>query len=96
MVDFTHLIIVFTNSKDKIVRKVQETHKRKLYNLGFFECHKELNDLNQDIMSFSSYRLNDAEKLLLGKVLNFALPPKIFNCADCFLPLKMVYSVFRH
>ena len=50
-----------------------------------------MNDLNQDIMSFSSYQLNDAEKLLLGKVLNFALPPRIFNFADCFLPLKMVY-----
>ena len=27
--DFTHLITVFTNSNDKILRKVQETYKNK-------------------------------------------------------------------
>ena len=33
MVDFTHLITKFTNINDKILPKVQETHKKKLYNL---------------------------------------------------------------
>ena len=30
VVDFTHLITVFTNSNDKILRKVQETHKKEV------------------------------------------------------------------
>ena len=30
VVDFTHLMTVFTNSNDKILSKVQETHKKKL------------------------------------------------------------------
>ena len=34
VVGFTHLIIVFTNSNCKILRKVEETHKKKLCNLG--------------------------------------------------------------
>ena len=61
VVDFTHLIAVFTNSNDKILRKVQETYKGKWYNLGFFERDEECNDPNQMIINFSSYQLNDAE-----------------------------------
>ena len=43
------------------------------------------------IINFSFYKLNDVEKLLLAKGLNFALPSKILNRADCFLPFEMVY-----
>ena len=64
--DFTPLITVFTNSNDKILRKVQETHKKKLYNLEFFERDKECNDPSQVIINFSSYQLNDVEKSLLA------------------------------
>ena len=52
VVDFTHLITVFTNSDDKILRKVLEAHQKKLYNLGFFECDKECHDPNQVIINF--------------------------------------------
>ena len=90
VVDFTHLITVFTNSNDKILRKVQETHKKKLYNLGFFERDKESNDPNQVIINFSSYQLN---KSLLVKGLNFALPPKILKRADYLLPWKWFIEI---
>ena len=43
------------------------------------------------IINFSSYQLNDVGKSLLAKGLNFALPPKILNRADCLLPFEMVY-----
>ena len=43
------------------------------------------------IIDFSFYKLNDLEKLLLAKGLNFALPSKILNRADYFLPFEMVY-----
>ena len=91
VVYFTYLITVFTNSNDKILRKVQETHKKKLYNLGFFERDKECNDPNQVIINFSSYQLNNVEKSLLAKGLNFALPPKILTRADYLPPFEMVY-----
>ena len=54
VVEITHSITVFTNSNDKILlRKVQETLKKKLYNLAFSECDKEFNDPNQVIINFS-------------------------------------------
>ena len=88
VVVFTHLITVFTDSNDKILRKVQEKDKN-LYNLGFCERDKEFNDPNQVIIIFCSYQLNYAEKLLLAK--EFALPLKVLNRTDYSLPLEMVY-----
>ena len=89
VVVFTHLITVFTDSNDKILRKVQEKDKKNLYNLGFCERDKEFNDPNQVIIIFCSYQLNYAEKLLLAK--EFALPLKVLNHTDYSLPLEMVY-----
>ena len=43
------------------------------------------------MINFSFYKLNDLEKLLLATGLNFALPSKILNRADYFLPFEMVY-----
>ena len=34
VVGFAHLITVFTNSNGKMLRKDEETHKKKLYDLG--------------------------------------------------------------
>ena len=65
-------------------------HKKKLYNLGFFEWNKECNDPNQVIINYSLYQLNGFEKFLLTKGLNFALPPKILNCADYLVPFEVV------
>ena len=43
------------------------------------------------IINFLSYKLNDLEKQLLAKGLNFALPPKILDRADYLLPFEIVY-----
>ena len=82
---------VFTDSNGKILRIVQETLSKELCNLGFFERDKECNDPNQVMINFSSEKLNDAEKSLLAKGFNFALPPKILNRADYLLPFEMIY-----
>ena len=42
-------------------------------------------------INFSFYQLNDVEKSLLAKGLNFVLPPKILNRAYYLLPCEMVY-----
>ena len=60
----------------------------KLYNFGFFERKKECNDPDQVLINFLSYQFSDIEKPLLAKGLNFALPPKITNCADYLLPFE--------
>ena len=46
--------------------------------------------INQVIINFSSDKLNDVEKSLSAKGLNFALPPKILIHADYLLPFEMV------
>ena len=61
VVDFTHLITIFNNSNDKILRKTQ---KKKLDNLEFFEGDREFNDTDQVINFFLYFQLNDFEKLL--------------------------------
>ena len=92
VVDFTHLMTVLTSSNDKILGKVHETHKKKLYNLGFFERNKDFNDPNQVVSNLSFYLLNDVEKSLLVKWLNFALSPTVLNRADYLLPFEIVYQ----
>ena len=68
VVDFTHLITVFTNSNHEILRKVQETRKKKLHNLGFFEHDKECNNPNQVIYAYTSFKkYNFLEELNLSR-----------------------------
>ena len=54
VVDFTHLITIFNNSNDKILRKTQ---KKKLDNLEFFEGDREFNDTDQVIKFFFFFNL---------------------------------------
>ena len=92
VVDFTHIISLFTRSNDATLSKCQEVQKKKLYNLGYFERDKETNDPEQVIHNFSSYQLSDVEKSLLAKGLNFSIPPKNLNFADYMLPFETLYK----
>ena len=89
LVDYTHLISLFTKSNDAILSKCQKVHKKKLYNLGYFE--KDVNDPDQVIHNLSSYILSDTEKSLLAKGLNFALPPRKINYADYMTPFELLF-----
>ena len=89
VVDYTHLISLFTKSNDAILSKCQNVHKKKLYDLGYFE--KDVNDPDQVIHNLSSYQLTDTEKSLLAKGLNFALPPKKINYADYMTPFELLF-----
>ena len=65
LVDFTHIISLFLRSNDATLTKCQKVHKKKLYNLGYFERDKETNDPEQVIHNFSSYELSRRERALL-------------------------------
>ena len=91
LVDYTHIISLFTKSNDAVLTKCQDGHKKKLYDLGYFERDKDVNDPDQVIHNFSSYNLSDVEKSLLAKGLNFTLPPKTLNFADYMTPYEMLY-----
>ncbi len=92
LVDFTHIISLFGRSNDATLSKCKEVHKKKLYNLGYFERDKEANDPDQVIRNFSSYVLTDDEKTLLAKGLNFSIPPKNLNSADFMAPFETLYK----
>ena len=91
-VDYCHIISLFTKSNDDTLSKCKEAHKKKLYNLGYFERDKDANDPDQVIHNFSSYQLDDMEKSLLAKGLNFALPPGKLNFADYMTPFELLYK----
>ena len=92
LVDYTHLISIFTNSNDKTLSKCQEVHKKKLYNLGYFGSDGGVNDPEQVIHNYSSYVLSETEKSLLAKGLNFSIPPKGLNFADYMTPFELTYQ----
>ena len=92
LVDFTHVISLFLRSNDATLTKCQDTHKKKLYNLGYFERDRDANDPDQVIRNFSSYILSDDEKSLLAKGLNFSLPPRKIQFADHMTPFELLYK----
>ena len=92
LVDFTHIISLFTRSNDATLSKCKDVQKKKLYNMGYFERDKDANDPDQVIRNFSSYTLLDAEKSLLAKGLNFSIPPKALNFADHMYPFEALYK----
>ena len=48
-------------------------------------------DPDKVVFNFSGHVLNTTEKSLLSKELNFAIPPKNTNYADCMLPFELLY-----
>ena len=92
LVDFTHIISLFTKSNDATLSKCKDVQMKKLYKLGYFERDKEKNDPDQVIHNFSSYVLSDEEKSLLSKGLNFSIPPKKLNFADHMTPFETLYK----
>ena len=57
LVDYTHLISIFASSNDIVLSKCQQRQKKKLYDLGYFERDKDVNDPHQVIHNHSSYAL---------------------------------------
>ena len=81
MFDFAHASCLFLVGNDSKLSKVRDVHNKKLHNLGLekrYECH----DPDKIVLNSSSYDLSDLEKRLLGKGLNYALPPVKLNYGD--------------
>ena len=79
-IDFMHVSSLFLVSNNKVIRKNDKMHGRKLQKL-IPNIHEKsiidvLHDPNKVIYNFSNYNLTDSDKSLLIKGLNFAIPPK--------------------
>ena len=85
IIDFSHISCLFLVGNDKKILNAKEIHIKKLKELGLVAGLKS-HDPDKVIANCSSYNLSDNEKKLLVKGLNFAVPPRKLNYADC---LKM-------
>ena len=93
-IDYIHVREIFLVSNEKNISNVKNTTGKKLCNLmldNIGNVSKTKHDSEKAIFSFSSYRLNNHEKSLLWKGLNFSSFDKRVNSRlrDC------AYSSFK-
>ena len=92
-VDYFHVCNTFLVSNNKNISKVKETQDKKLCNLLLKSICKNSDtcqDTDKVIFNFSSYNLNDHEKSVLSKGLNFTIPPKAIEYSKISLPFEML------
>ena len=90
IIDYTHICCLFFNKNDRKLKHQQDILSEKLFDLGF-ENSQTSHDPDKVIFSYSSHVLPESEKTLLCKGLNFAIPPKTREYADCLLPFELLY-----
>ena len=92
-IDYVHVCNTFLVSNNKNISKVKETQDKKLCNLLLKNVCKNSDtcqDTDKVIFNFSSYNLNDHEKSVLSKGLNFTIPPKAIEYSKILLPFEML------
>lgn len=87
-----HAISLFSRSQNAQITQCKSVHRKKLYNLVYFDRDKESNDPDQVIKKFSSYNLSNDEKSLLAKELNFSIPPRKLNRVDYLKPFEVLFK----
>ena len=70
---------------DKKTLNVEESHSKKLKELGMVACLKS-HDPDKVITNYSSYNLSNNKKNLLAEGLHLAVPPRMLNYADYLAP----------
>ena len=79
---------------EKVVKKIKETHSRKLNNLGILNTLKPL-DPSKVIFNYSHYQLTSRESNILALGLNFRLPVFKLNYYKFFLSFEKLYNVLN-
>ena len=87
-IDYVHVRNTFLVSNNKNISKVKETQDKKLCNLLLKSTGKS----DKVIFNFSSCNLNDHEKSVLCKGLNFTIPPKAIEYSEFLLPFEMLFT----
>ena len=84
------MLFFFLNENNKKLKHQQNIHAKKLFDLGF-QNPQTSHHPDKVIFYYSSHVLTKSEKSLLFKGLNFAVPPKTLEYADCLLPFGLLY-----
>ena len=95
VINFVHVTSIFLVSNHKAISKIQETHRKKLYNLflnNYYDNPVSWHDTDKVIFNFSSHVLTDHERSLLSKGLKFDIPPKDINYVNYLLPFELLYG----
>ena len=93
-IDYIHVYIMLLVSDKRNISKVKETQGKKLCNLLLSNMGKNSDicqDLDNVIINFSSYNLNDHEKSILCEGLNFAFTPKAIEYSIFLLSFEMLF-----
>ena len=93
-IDYVHVITKFLESNDKNSYKIRKNKGTKVHNLFLNNSYHNSvtsHDPDKVIFNFSGHVLNTTEISLLGKGLNFAIPPNNINYADYMLPFELLY-----
>ena len=93
-IDYVHVCNTFLVSNNKNISKVKETQDKKLCNLllrNMGNNSETCQDPDKVIFNFSSYNLSDHEKIVLGKGLSFAIPPKTIEYSEFLVPFEMLF-----
>ena len=94
-INYDHVCTIFLVSNDKNISKVKNTQSKKVCNLllnNIGNISKTTHAPDKVIFNFSNYRLNNHEKSLLCKGLNFAIPPKNIKYSDYLLPFELLFG----
>ena len=82
--DFSYICSLFLVANDKSILhhdNIQKQKLKKLLEILLKEVINDSHDPNKVIYNFSSYELNDVEKSILCKGLNFSVKPKSIECS---------------
>ena len=90
--DFSYIYSLFLVASDKSILHHDNIQKRKFKNHLEVLLKEVINDNpNKVIFNFYSYELNDVEKSVLGKGLNFSVKPKSIEYSEFLLPFELLF-----
>ena len=86
--DFLFISSLFLEKNRKALEKIRSTQNKKLSKMMEDNPVHDVDDL---VFNFSSHTLTDAQKSILCKGLNFALPPKKLRYEDYLLNFELLF-----
>ena len=90
-IDFLHVCNLFLVGNDRTISKHQNIQDKKFCKLSNSVVGDVSHDPEQVIHNFSTHILTEAEKSVLCRGLQFALPPKTLECADYMVSFELLY-----
>ena len=94
VIDYAHVLSCFLQSNDRFISTHRDVQDKKLNKL-IEKTHRCHNDPSKVIHNFSSYELNDIEKSLLVRGLNFSICPGKLNYADYCINFEYLFKAIK-